>query len=485
METKTRKIVMVIICLFVCTAMRGQQMTQKTIDLPDYESSLDVSHFNGALLNNAMFEWAKTRSGADKGARWIDRISNMPDYLLSYYDGYGEKVKEVLNGKSNWLSDPTTAVYDSKGNRYVVEIKTFEGSTQFDYTDDFTESQIQSSAVELAKVACDQNWKDVDCFVSYLVLCLGLDFPEAFWLKNSFKWGSSNSIGYQFGAGTCIVDYTQVVYFVVKSEDYDCRMEALQSPELISSAVVGYNNKVAEILAGCPDGTEYEKIVYLNDWLTMHNRYNTQLGIVQLDDLPEIVFSPLSALGSLTGADGPVCEGYARAFKILCDQKSIPCVLAPGVAKNTSLSKGEDHLWNEVGMDDGKWYAVDVTWNDPVTPSTEMVSGVESHDWLLLGKDDLVAPDWTFADSHPVSFLASLNEEYVSQWKLSEPSLITDHKYDPSTGIDAAAVNADSALRVYSLDGKFLGVYKSANDMRESLHSRQVLIVNGKKTFSK
>jgi hypothetical protein len=73
----------------------------------------------------------------------------------------------------------------------------------------------------------------------------------------------------------------------------------------------------------------------------------------------------------------------------------------------------------------------------------------------------------------------------VSQWKLSAPSLITDHKYDPSTGIGAAAVNTDSALRVYSLDGKFLGVYKSANDMRESLHSRQVLIVNGKKTFSK
>ena len=118
---------MVIICLFVCTAMRGQQMTQKTIDLPDYESSLDVSHFNGALLNNAMFEWAKTRSGADKGARWIDRISNMPDYLLSYYDGYGEKVKEVLNGKSNWLSDPTTAVYDSKATGMLLRLRLLKG----------------------------------------------------------------------------------------------------------------------------------------------------------------------------------------------------------------------------------------------------------------------------------------------------------------------------------------------------------------------
>ena len=268
-------------------------------------------------------------------------------------------------------------------------------------------------------------------------------------------------------------------------------MTGLQSPELISDAVVGFKSKVAEILSECPDGTDFEEIVYLNDWLTMHNRYNSALSpTIKLEDLPEIVFSPLSALHSLTGSEGPVCEGYSRAFKILCDQKDIPCVLMPGEAKGSKESAGEDHMWTEVMMSNGKWYAVDVTWNDPITPSTDLISGAENHNWLLLGRDDIVAPDWTFADSHPVSFLATLKEEYVSQWELSALSLITDHKYDPadtdpSVGIDAMSVTTDTPLQVYSLDGKFLGVFKSANEMREALNTRQVLIVNGKKTLSK
>ena len=143
-------------------------------------------------------------------------------------------------------------------------------------------------------------------------------------------------------------------------------------------------------------------------------------------------------------------------------------------------------MWSEVQMDDGKWYAVDVTWNDPIVSGiSEKVSGFENHDWFLLGSQDLVADNWTFEASHPFGGFASAKEEVISQWQVGPLSLIADHKYDPSTGIGAAAINADSALRVYSLDGKFLGVFKSANDMRESLHSRQVLIVNGKKTFSK
>ena len=491
MKAKTKRIVMVIVSLLVCSAMQGQQKTQKTIELPSYESSLDVRHFKPAMLTNDRLEWATTRSGADLGYRWIDRISNMPDYLITYYNGYNDKVKEVLDGGVNWMSDPSLAVYDSKGNRFLVEIKTFQGSETFEYLDDVTPEQIGAYASEIAGNACDKNWEELNCFVNYLVLCLSMDFPEAFWLRSNYEWGGSNSASYEYGGGKCTVNYTQVTFFVVQSETYDCRMTGLQSPELISDAVVGFKSKVAEILSECPDGTDFEEIVYLNDWLTMHNRYNSALSpTIKLEDLPEIVFSPLSALHSLTGSEGPVCEGYSRAFKILCDQKDIPCVLMPGEAKGSKESAGEDHMWTEVMMSDGNWYAVDVTWNDPITPSTDLISGAENHNWLLLGRDDIVAPDWTFADSHPVSFLATLKEEYVSQWELSALSLITDHKYDPtdtdpSVGIDATSVTTDTPLQVYSLDGKFLGVFKSANEMREALNTRQVLIVNGKKTLSK
>ena len=50
----------------------------------------------------------------------------------------------------------------------------------------------------------------------------------------------------------------------------------------------------------------------------------------------------------------PVCDGYAKAFKMVCDLLEIPCVL---VVSST-------HMWNNVLMDDGDWYNVDVTWDD-------------------------------------------------------------------------------------------------------------------------
>lgn len=52
-----------------------------------------------------------------------------------------------------------------------------------------------------------------------------------------------------------------------------------------------------------------------------------------------------------------VCEGYAKAFKVLCDKKGIPCVLISGYAN------GGAHMWNGVLLN-GSWYMMDVTWDD-------------------------------------------------------------------------------------------------------------------------
>lgn len=62
-----------------------------------------------------------------------------------------------------------------------------------------------------------------------------------------------------------------------------------------------------------------------------------------------------------------VCEGYAEAFKLLCDANGIDCVLISGTADNGNIV--ENHLWNYVRMDDGYWYAVDTTWDDGNTVS--------------------------------------------------------------------------------------------------------------------
>ncbi len=64
-------------------------------------------------------------------------------------------------------------------------------------------------------------------------------------------------------------------------------------------------------------------------------------------------------------ADGPLvngralCEGYSKAFAYLCQSIGVPCICIVG------SGNGENHMWNMVQVD-GKWYHVDVTWDDPV-----------------------------------------------------------------------------------------------------------------------
>ena len=81
-----------------------------------------------------------------------------------------------------------------------------------------------------------------------------------------------------------------------------------------------------------------------------------------------------------------VCEGYAHAFQLLCQKYGIVCtsIVGDGVTEEGS----EGHMWNAVLLD-GKWYAVDVTWNDTT----------ESRDYLLVGTST-VSHKKSFDESH-------------------------------------------------------------------------------------
>lgn len=56
-----------------------------------------------------------------------------------------------------------------------------------------------------------------------------------------------------------------------------------------------------------------------------------------------------------------VCEGYAYAFKLLCDEMKIPCMVVHGTAQNSN-GKRENHSWNIVKVNNNNFH-VDVTWN--------------------------------------------------------------------------------------------------------------------------
>ena len=76
-----------------------------------------------------------------------------------------------------------------------------------------------------------------------------------------------------------------------------------------------------------------------------------------------------------------VCEGYARAFKYILEDMGVPCILRVGTGTNAK-GQTERHAWNYVQFG-GKWYAVDVTWDDPVVIGNGRVSESEKTKYFM------------------------------------------------------------------------------------------------------
>ena len=451
------------------------------IDLRELRSSIEWACDDGVS-----FRAPEMDSAAPDTIKWIDRIHNMPDYLVDFYNRYCHMVREVIAGGSNCLSDPESdfinAIHPGENSCSVVITQItrkieYSFPTDVDYMDPYAKQQYALTAVnnDINEYVLPIR-NEVGTFFPYLFMCMSYDNPDAFWIGNSINWGSSYSYSWNFMqcAARDTVQYTFYILFKIKDNSFDYRIENFRTAKAVKDGVEEFKALVSNILDSVPDNNRYEQVRYLNNWLTRHNCYSLAGG---KDDFPDISFSSISALRGTGGDDGPVCEGYSRAFKVLCDKMGIPCILAVGYARTALNAKPEDHMWNEVKMDDGLWYAVDVTWNDPVRgDNAALESGYENEFWLLLGKNDMVATNLTFAQSHPNSI--SQGKDQMDNWDFDSGTLIADNRYDVSDGV--IAVKDSAPVTVYSLVGTKTGTYCSMGQALSSLPDGLYIINNHK-----
>lgn len=105
--------------------------------------------------------------------------------------------------------------------------------------------------------------------------------------------------------------------------------------------------KGKEIADKCRDDNTYKNIKNIHDY------------VIQMCDY-EDENDGHNLYGSLINNEC-VCDGYALAFKYICNESKINCIVVDGQAIDKSGLV--QHAWNLVELNN-KWYGVDTTWDD-------------------------------------------------------------------------------------------------------------------------
>ena len=195
-------------------------------------------------------------------------------------------------------------------------------------------------------------------WLSNAVFAAWLDDPTLFWLDFSDYGYSCTFMSNDEG----VVGVTQLTITVSLRVDAETAVRRKADLEL----------RLAQL---SPVGaTDAERVRSINRLLCDAVTYNL--------DAPDRA----TAAGALV--DGAcVCEGYARAFQLLCQRAGIDCVCLLG--DSVANGKTEGHMWNAVRID-GTWYYCDTTWNDTTRDLTK---------YLLVGGETMGHED-TFDKTH-------------------------------------------------------------------------------------
>ena len=214
------------------------------------------------------------------------------------------------------------------------------------------------------------------------------DYPEAYWV---------GELGYSYtpSGSTSSLDGEIIGFSVDFLSEFTITMKMkYDSARTEQDELTTYDNGVTEAVAAINEkltssSSRYDTVKAIHDYICDNASYDGPA--VTSNDPKAHTVAPFFIDKKKTQTF--VCEGYAKAFKILCGKYNIPCVLVSG--KAISGGNEEAHMWNYVQMDDDNWYAVDVTWDDQESDTY--------YDYFLCGKTSDVFNNNKFMDDHLAS----------------------------------------------------------------------------------
>lgn len=229
-----------------------------------------------------------------------------------------------------------------------ININDYYKDDNFNYVDDYTESGIKNrndlinsiyyainSGTDYIERYIDSDYTNYINDINTLTAYNGAEFKKVISTLNNFvhPYNSSNNVKISYGG------------------DYKIGISINRA--YTQDEINEINNKVDKILNENVNNNmpPKEKIRAIHDYIIDHTEYDK----LKYENKNDDTYKSNTAYGVLIEGYG-TCNGYADAMEIFLDKMNII---------NYKISN-EEHIWNLVYLD-GKWYHLDLTWDDPIS----------------------------------------------------------------------------------------------------------------------
>lgn len=293
--------------------------------------------------------------------------NQLSDDSRKVYDAFVQCIEKSTDGKSDLGTEHRKVTTGGEGEE--------AGALDLDV--------IYIDGKKFEDVNIDEDDEDMSklYFVFYAMMAFDYDYPDVFWLdwEKIYIWPGATPEGRVW----------LNIYLCEDYENYYC--SGYQSKENVESDRRKIEKICEEIHEKVEGMDTYSKADCFNRYLVQKNEYNRILLKTPAEEQKKLDGRLWKAVSAFIYGDtnlenplNPVCEGYSRAFKILCDYEEIECVLVSGLGFTSEDVSIGNHMWNYVKIPngenegeeedgEGKWYGVDVTWNDPVGENYESI----------------------------------------------------------------------------------------------------------------
>lgn len=229
-----------------------------------------------------------------------------------------------------------------------ININDYYKDDNFNYVDDYTESGIKNrndlinsiyyainSGTDYIERYIDSEYTNYINDINTLTAYNGAEFKKVISTLNNFvhPYNSSNNVKISYGG--------------------DYKIGITINRAYTQDEINEINNKVDKILSENVNNNmpPKEKIRAIHDYIINHTEYDK----LKYENKNDDTYKFNTAYGVLIEGYG-TCNGYADAMEIFLDKMNII---------NYKISN-EEHIWNLVYLD-GKWYHLDLTWDDPIS----------------------------------------------------------------------------------------------------------------------